>query len=100
MTDLFLLESLHDGKSSRALDVLHDKPIDSPLILAINVGGLDELRFQACDGVWLVVTIEMHGDSVGIPSWKSGGYDRDLRQRSKSSKMRTNGDESTAGWVD
>lgn len=64
MTDLFLLESLHDGKSFRVLDVLHDKPNDSALILAINVGGLDELRFQAGDGVWLVVAIEMQGDSV------------------------------------
>lgn len=64
MTDLFLLESLDDGKSFRVLDVLHDQPIDSALILAINVGGLDKLRFQACDGVWLVVAIEMHGDSV------------------------------------
>lgn len=60
----FVLEALHDGESSRVVDVLHDQPVNGLLVLAVDPGRLDQLQLDLFDRLGVVIGVEVDGERV------------------------------------
>lgn len=63
-TYTLVLETLNNGKCSWVMDVLHHKPIDGLLVLAVNPSSLNEFGLDALNGVGLFVCIEVDGECI------------------------------------
>lgn len=46
------------------MDVLHDQPICCLLILPVDSGCFDEFGFEANDGLWVLIAVEVDGEGV------------------------------------
>lgn len=46
------------------MNVLHDQPICSLLVLPVDSGGLDEFGFEANDGLGVLVAMEVDGEGI------------------------------------
>lgn len=82
------------------MDILHDEPINSFLVVTVDAGSLDQLQFDLLDGLGVIFGVEVDGECVdhlgtadcGIPrgGWKRGVEDGEVSkystQQSKSSK--------------
>jgi hypothetical protein len=56
-THALFLETFYNCKCPRIMDILHNKPINCLLILAVDSSSLNELGFDAGDGIRMVVGI-------------------------------------------
>lgn len=63
-TYTFLFESLYNGKCSRVVDILHDNPVNCFLVLLVDSGCFNELGLDAGYRLWVLVGIEVNGQSV------------------------------------
>lgn len=46
------------------MDVLHNQPICRLLVFPVDSGCFDELCFEANDGLWVLVAMEVDGEGV------------------------------------
>jgi len=60
----FVLESLYDAEFPRVMDVLHDDPVDSLLVFAVDAGGFGEFGFDAGDGGRVGVGVKVANEGV------------------------------------
>jgi hypothetical protein len=60
----FLLKSLDNGEGTGVVDVLHDEPVDSLLVLAVDASGLDQLELEPLDAVGIVLGVHVDGECV------------------------------------
>lgn len=63
-TYTFLLEPLYNGECSGIMDILHHNPVYSFLVLLVDSGRFNELGLDAGYRIWMLVGIEVNGQSV------------------------------------
>lgn len=61
---ILVLEPLYNGEGSRIMHILHDNPVHSLLVFAVNSGSLNELRLDALDAVGLLVGVKVDGECI------------------------------------
>ena len=63
-THTLLLETLYNRECPRVMNILHDNPIHSLLVLAVDSGSLDQLGLDAVNGIGLIVGIEVDSKRI------------------------------------
>jgi hypothetical protein len=63
-THALVLETFHNCKCFRIMDILHNKPVNCLLILAVDSSSFNKLGFDAGDRIRIVVGIQVDGERV------------------------------------
>ena len=72
----FLLEALDHGEGARVVDILHDEPINSFLVVTVDAGSLDQLQLDLLDGLGVIFGVEVDGERVDHLGSAGGGIQR------------------------
>jgi hypothetical protein len=59
-----ILEALYNCKCTWVMDILHHKPVNCLLVLAVDACCLNELRLDAVDRVRMVIGIKMNCECI------------------------------------
>lgn len=77
-TYTLVLVALDNGEGPWVRDALHDVPVQSLLVVAVDARRLDQLGLELLDGLGVLVGVQVHGDCVdhlcgeGEEAWLSG----------------------------